>query len=156
MKRVAILMAVPLLAACSVHSKNPASGDENVTINADESGQVSFNLPFINGNVKLPEGALHNGELDIDGVKMVPGGKITGFSVMAGDKNSTVNIAFRAPGSPDEVRAYFVDQFKQKGVTATQSGDAVSGKAKDGEAFLIRVQPAAEGSTGTIAIQDKD
>jgi hypothetical protein len=156
MNRFALVLLLPLLAACNVHSKNPATGDENVTINADESGQVSFNLPFMNGTVKLPEGALHNGEFDIDGVKMIPGGKITGFNVNAGEKASTVNIAFRAPAAPDEVRAYFIDQFKRKGVEAARAGDAISGKDKDGDAFVIRVQPAAGGSTGTIAIQDQD
>jgi hypothetical protein len=154
MIRSALWMLVPLLAACDVHSKNPASGDENVTINADESGQVNFNLPFMNGSVKLPEGAMHSGDFDIDGVKMIPGGKITGFSVNAGDKVSTVHFAFRAPASPEEVRAYFVEQFKHRGVAAAQAGDAVSGKTRDGDPFVIQIGPAAQGSEGKITIQD--
>ena len=156
MNRAGLLILVPLLAGCQVHSKNPANDDEKVTINASDSGQVSFNLPFMSGTVNLPEGALHNGDVDIDGVKMIPGGKITGFNVNAGNgEESTVNIAFKAPASPDEVRSYFLDQFKKKGVEAAQAGDAISGKSRDGNAFVIRVQPAPGGSTGMIAIEDK-
>jgi hypothetical protein len=156
MKYAAFLVLVPLLAACNVHSKNPADGDERVTINADENGQVDFNLPFVSGSVKLPEGMMKNGDFDIDGVKMVPGGKVTGVSVFAADQGSNVDIAFSAPVSPDRVRAYFLDQFKQKGAEVAQAGDAVSGRTQDGDAFVIRVQPAGQGSTGTIAIEDKD
>ena len=153
MRRVALMLPLSLLAACNVHSKNP---DEKVTINADDSGRVEFNLPFVNGSMKLPEGMMHNGDFDIDGVKMVPGGSITGVSVNAGDKAATVNIAFKAPGSPEQVRAYFVDQFKQKGVEASASGTSVSGKTRDGDDFTIDVQPAARGSEGRITVLDND
>jgi hypothetical protein len=153
MRRITLMMLVPLVAGCNVHSKNPANGDENVTINAEENGQVTFNLPFASGQVKLPEGMMKNGDFDIDGVKMVPGGTISGFNVDAGDKGATVHLAFKAPGSPDNVRAYFVDQFKAKGVEASASGTGVSGTTKDGDPFVIVVGPAAQGSQGTITIE---
>ena len=156
MKRLALLMLVPLVTACNMHSKNPANDNGSVTINASDSGQVEFNLPFVSGSVKLPEGVMKNGEFDIDGVKMVPGGKITGVSVFAADKGSTVDIAFSAPTSPEQVRAYFLDQFKQKGAQVAQAGDAITGKAKDGDAFTITAGPAAQGSQGRIAIQSED
>ena len=156
MNRLALLMLVPLLGGCNVHSKNSANADETVTINADESGNVAFNLPFVKGQVKVPSGFMHDGNFDIDGVKLLPGSSVTGFSVFAKDKGSTVNMAFTAPASPEAVRSYFVDQFKQKGVEAALAGDAVSGKTKDGSPFTIQVGPAASGSNGTIVIQSKD
>jgi hypothetical protein len=155
-RALALLLVVPLVAGCEIHSKNPASGDAQVKIDADESGNVSFNLPFMNGNVKLPESAMRNAEFDIDGVKMIPGGTITGFNVDAADKGATVNIGFKAPASADEVRSYFLDQFKQKGVEAALAGDAISGKSKDGDAFVIRIAQVGQGSQGTIALQSKD
>jgi len=156
MTRFALLLLVSAfpLAACHV-SSNDGTGD-NVSVKADESGNVSFNVPFVNGNVKLPEGALQSGNFDIDGVKMIPGATMHGFNVEAGDKGSTVHIAFNAPKSADEVRAYFVDQFKQKGLDVAQSGSAIDGRTHDGDTFKIDVQPAAQGSTGTIAIVSKD
>src|SRR5216117_3725296 len=137
MNRLALLMLVPLLGGCNVHSKNPA--------NADESGNVAFNLPFVKGQVKVPSGFMHKGDFDIDGVKLMPGSSVTGFSVFARDKGSTVNMSFASPASPDAVRSFFVDQFKQKGVEAALAGDAVSGKTKDGSPFTIQVGPAANG-----------
>ena len=155
MTRLAILMIVPLLAGCNVHSKNPANGDQNVTINADEAGHVAFNLPFMKGEVKVPSSMMHNGSFDIDGVKLMPGSQVTGFSVFARDHGATVNMSFRAPASPDQVRTYFVDQFKDKGVQAALAGDAVKGTSKDGSAFVINVSPAPSGSQGKIEIQSR-
>jgi len=156
MNRFALLLAVPLLAGCNVHSKTPADSDENVTIHADESGQIAFNLPFAEGHVKVPATMMHSGNIDIDGVKLMPGSSVTGFSVLAGDKSANVNMAFTAPASPDEVRSYYVDQFKKQGVEVALAGDAVSGKTKDGSPFIVRVTPAANGSQGKIEVQDKD
>lgn len=156
MRSLVLLVLVPLVAGCNVDTKNPANGDENVTINATENGQVTFNLPFASGQVKLPEGMMKDGEFDIDGVKMIPGGTMSGFNVDAGDKGATVHLAFKAPASPDKVRAYFLDQFKEKGVEASATGTAVSGTTKDGDPFVINVEGAGQGSTGTITIQSKD
>src|SRR3569832_447594 len=109
MTRLALVLLVASLVACDVHSSSSKSGDENVTVNAEEGGKVEFNLPFVKGQVQVPGGLMHNGIFDIDGVKLMPGSSLTGVSVFAADKGSTVNIAFAAPASPEAVRAYFVD-----------------------------------------------
>ena len=155
MNRSALLLLLPLLAGCDMHSKNP-HGDDNVSIRADDSGQVEFNLPMVEGEVKLPSAMMHNGNIDIDGVKLMPGSSVTGFSVLAGEKGANVNMAFNASASPDEVRSYYLDQFKKQGVEARLAGDAVQGKSKDGSPFAIHVSPAVGGSQGRIEIQDKD
>src|SRR5438067_5551685 len=112
MNRSVLLMPVALLGGCNVHSNNPSNADENVTISADEGGNVAFNLPFVKGQVKVPSGFMHKGDFDIDGVKLLPGSQVTGFSVLAQDKGSTVDMAFTAPAAPHGVRSYFVDQFR--------------------------------------------
>jgi hypothetical protein len=156
MNRSVLLMPLALLGACNVHSKNPAnSGDEAVTINADEGGNIAFNLPFVKGQVKVPAGMMHNGNFDIDGVKLMPGSQVTGVSVDAHNEGATVNVAFSAPASPDTVRAYFVDEFKKQGVEAAIGGDSVTGKSKDGSPFIIQVASAESGSKGTIVIRSK-
>jgi hypothetical protein len=154
--RSMLFLLVPLLAGCNVHSNNPANAEENVTVSADEGGNVAFNLPFVKGQVKVPSGFMHEGDFDIDGVKLMPGSSVTGFSVFARDKGSTVNMAFTAPASPDAVRAYFVDQFKQKGAEVAASGDGITGTSKDGDAFAIHLAPADAGTRGTIEVRDKD
>jgi len=155
-KRTAFLLALPLLTGCNVHSKNPASGDESVSINADENGSISFNLPIAQGQVKVPSGFMHNGNVDIDDVKLMPGSSVTGFNMDAHDHGATVNMSFNAPASPDEVRSYYVDQFRKKGVEAAIAGDSVTGRSKDGSPFTIQVGPTASGSEGKIVIQSKD
>ncbi len=155
MDRAAVVALALLLAGCNAAYKNPANGDGNVAIDADQNGHVSFNLPFVQGQVKLPEGAMHNGNFDIDGVKLMPGSSVTGFSVDASDKGGTVHMAFTSPHPADDVQSYFRDQFKQKGIDVAEAGNALSGKSRDGSPFVIRVDPAGQGSQGTILIQSK-
>jgi hypothetical protein len=155
MNRFALLAVPLLLAGCHARFKNPANGDETVTMNGQANGQVSFNFPFAQGQVKIPASMMHKGQFDIDGVKMIPGGSLTGFNVNAGDNGSTVNIGFNSPASPQDTRAYFLSQFQQKGVQAAAAGDSITGKSKDGDTFVIHVASAANGSTGTIQIQSK-
>ena len=156
MKCLVIFMLVPLLGACNVHSKGSGGSDDNVSINADESGHVAFNLPFIQGQVKVPASVMHGGDFDIDGVKLMPGSSVTGFSLMGRDHGSTVNLTFKAPAAPDQTRAYFLDQFREKGVKASGNGDAITGTSKDGSPFVIHLSPAGGGTQGAIEVQDKD
>lgn len=150
-----VLILLLAVSACHV-SKGNVDSDENVSIKASDNGQVSFNLPFAKGDVQLPHGVFENGQMDIDGVKMIPGGTLHGFNVDAKDGGATVHLSFDAPKPPDAVRAYFLDQFRNRGDEASQSGNAIVGKTKDGDAFTINVEPAGEGSTGSVAIQSKD
>jgi hypothetical protein len=156
MKRSALLLILPLLAACDVHSKSPAKGDDKVTIKADEGGNLEFNLPIVEGKMKVPAGMMSHGDIDIDGVKLMPGSRITGFSVFAADKGSTVNMAFKAPVSAEAVRSYYADQFKKQGVEVALAGDSLTGKSKDGSDFTISASPDGTGSQGKIDIHDKD
>ena len=156
MKSAALLALAVFASACDVRAKHLADGDDHVSINADEGGEVSFNMPFVQGQVKLPQSALADSKFDIDGVQMIPGGRTTGFNLQSAEGDTTVKMAFAASKSPDEVRSYFVDEFKRQGVAASLSGNSVTGKSKDGDAFAIDVEPASEGSKGTITIRSKD
>jgi hypothetical protein len=104
----------------------------------------------------VPTSFMHNGNVDIDGVKLMPGSSVTGFNVDAAHDAANVDMSFTAPASPDEVRSYFVDQFKKQGVEAAIAGDSVTGKSKDGNPFTIEVSPGARGSQGKIVIHSKN
>jgi hypothetical protein len=156
MNRSALLLLVPLLAACNVHSKKSTDADDNVSINADETGHISFNVPFMQGQVKVPGSVMHGGDFDIDGVKLMPGSTVTGFNLTARDHGSTVNIGFKAPATVEQTRAYFLDQFRQKGVQAAANGDGITGTSKDGSPFVIHLSQADGGTQGMIDVQDKD
>ena len=150
------LLVVPLLAACHVQGKNPADGDDKVMIDANDRGKVSFDMPLAKGEVQLPKAMMRGGDIDIDGVKLMPGSKLTGFSVMAGDEASNVNIAFSAPSSPSEVRAYYIREFARQGAKGVVEGDRFNATTRDGDKVNIDVSPDGAGSKGMIVIQDKE
>jgi hypothetical protein len=157
MKRSALFLLVPpLLSACNVHSNSPGNGDENVSISADQNGQVAFNLPFAKGSVKLPAEMMHSGEMDIDGVQMPTGTSTTGFHMNSAHDQTRIVMDFTNSQGADQVRSYFVDQFHKRGVDARIDGDTVVGKSSDGNPFTIKVEPAASGSKGEIVVQSKD
>lgn len=155
MKLLALLAIGSVLAGCNFDAKDPSQSGDNVQISADNS-ELSFDLPFASGQVKLPQSMMHGGNFDLDGVKLMPGSKMTGFSVFAGDKGSDVTMTFDAPAPPEQVRSYFLDQFKREGMDVRLAGDAVTGTSKDGSPFTIEVEPAPNGSHGKILINDKD
>ena len=156
MTRFAFLLALPMLAACNVHGKYPNDSNDNVSIHADESGNIAFNLPIAQGQVKIPSGFMHEGDIDIDGVKLMPGSKVTGFNLDSHNDVTNLDMSFTAPASPDQVRSYFVDQFRKQGAEVKLAGDSVTGKSKDGSPFTIQVSPAASGSQGKIIVQDNE
>jgi len=156
MTRSALFLLLPILAGCHVRTQDPSKSDGNVMIDANGSGQVSFNFPFAKGSVKLPESMIHEGKMVINGVPMIPGGKMSGFHLDTANQESVVTMNFTAPQSPDEVRAYFTGEFKKQGVEVASAGNAITGKSKDGSPFTITVGPATNGSQGKIEVQDKD
>lgn len=156
MARLAFLIVLPLLAGCNVHSKNPAHDDDNVSMSADQNGQVAFNFPFAKGSIKLPASMMHNGDLDLDGVKMPEGTSTTGFHMNSANDQTLIVMNFTNPQTPDQVRAYFVDAFGKKGMEAKVDGNTVVGKSKDGNPFSIAVSPGPNGSQGQIVIHSKD
>ncbi len=156
MIKIAALTPLLLLAACKAEVREPAAGDETVQMKADAAGRVAFNLPFAKGEIKLPSGIMSNANFDIDGVKMMPGAELTGFNLDAGEgKPGRVNFTFTAPASPEEVRTYFVDQFKAQGIEAAIAADALQGKTKDGATFLMRFAPQGSGTSGTIQLDEQ-
>ena len=156
MNRLAFLLVLPLLAGCNVHSKHGEDGDDSVSLSADQNGQVAFNFPFAKGNIKLPASMMHNGDLDLDGVKMPAGTSTTGFHMNSANHQTTVVMDFTNPQTPEQVRSYFVDAFGKKGLEAKVEGNSVIGKSKDGNPFTIAVSPGPNGSQGQIVIHSKD
>ena len=156
MNRYAVMLALPLLVACNVQSSPGDQAGGNVSIRADDSGKVAFNLAVGNGELTIPGLKIDDADFDIDGVRLMPGSHVTGISVDARGEAGTVNIGFTSPASPEGTRAYFVDRFKAEGVRAAVNGDTVTGTTGDGEPFTITVGAAPGGSAGKIAIQSND
>ncbi|WP_300974357.1 hypothetical protein [Sphingomonas sp. LHG3406-1] len=148
--------ALLVLASCDAEMTTPAEGDEKVKMAADADGRVSFDMPFAKGEIKLPAKMLAETDFNIDGVKMVPGGTITGFNLDA-DKNqpARVNLTFAAPTSPEAVKAYFVEQFRAKEMELKETAEGLSGVSKEGDKFLMTFVPQGSGTSGSIRIDSQ-
>lgn len=143
------IVALPL-AACDI---SKSSDDKTVNINATEDGAVSFQIPGMKGNFKLPSSMMRHSNMEIDGVKIFPGSSVN--SVRAED--NVVTIGFTAPGSVADLKDYYGKQFAEKGVTATIQGDGFGGKTKDGDDFTLNFAATnAKSTAGTMVIRDKD
>lgn len=156
MKQLFVAAALVGLAACDADLNVKQNGaKDKVAIAGDADGRVKFDLPFANGDIKLPTSMLSSANFDIDGVKMMPGSKITGFNVNAGENKSRVDIGFTTSDSPAAVRDYFLQQFKAKGIAAQVSGDGFSGTSRDGDRFTMTLAQQGGGTQGKIAIDGK-
>ena len=156
MLKIAALTPLLLLAACDAEVKSPVASGETVQMKADADGRVAFDLPFAKGEIKLPPGVMSNAKFDIDGVKMMPGAKLTGFNLDAGENQpGKVNFTFTAPASTEAVKSYFTEQFRAKGMEVSAEADMLQGKTTDGDTFQMRFAPQGSGTNGTIVIDAK-
>lgn len=162
-----MLVGLGMLGACSEgdDAKHRAAQNDNGTdlslsldggngvIKADgESGKLSIDLPGLKGAITMPKIELSGDKVDIDGVKLYPGSRVTGMDVNddGGEGAGKVRIRFEADAPPTKVQRYFLDAFKDKGVTATAQGTGLSGVDEDGKSFSIDLAGAGTGTHGTI------
>ena len=144
-----------LLVGCddksSMNSSN--TGDTIVSIerSGNESGDLSVNLPGFDAKVRIPAEIMTSSKVDIDGVSLFPGSKVSSVKVASGDQ--PLRMTFEAPADPAKVAAWFQERFADKSVKFAANGNVLSGTTNEGEAFSIALTPAAGGrSTGSIAI----
>ena len=157
MIRAVPLMLIVALAACNVERKPSGSDDENLAIEGNADGKVKFDVPFVKGEIQLPQSMMHDGKLDIDGVKLMPGSKLTGFSIMAGEgKEDSVQIGYSSPKPPAEVTTYFLGEFQRTGATAESHGNAIDATTKDGDTVNITTEADGAGTKGMISLRSKD
>ena len=152
MKRIGTVMMVAVagvgmaLAGCDGRDKGPEKPGD---------GRVAFELPNAKAEFNLPSALIRNGDFDIDGVKMMPGGTISGIDLKAANTNPVVSIGFRTPAAPEATIRYFRDQFTAKGIDTKVAGNALDGRSKDGDTFTMTFAPSAEGTQGTLRMMPK-
>ncbi len=161
----AMLFAAVALLAVAACGRHHDDDDKAVTITAgDGSGETStveLKLPGgFEAKVKGPARMGEHSHVDIDGVGLYPGAKLGGVQVKvdASDEKgheANVDLSFSAKSDPAAVADWYQQQFEAKGVTATRTGNALSGKSKDGDDFTVTAAANKDGGTaGTIAIRD--
>ena len=144
-----------LLSGCDADVTLPPKDSGAVQMKADADGRVAFNLPFAKGEIKLPAAMMAEGKLNLDGVQLPEGSKMSGFNLDAKDgQPAKVNLSFKAPMQPEAVKQHFLQQFSKEGVQAEVAGDAIQGTTKEGTKFALRLTPDGGGTSGTISIDD--
>jgi methylmalonyl-CoA mutase N-terminal domain/subunit len=178
------LLAAPLLlsalAACSAQKPEAAAAETTATATATatageditvekrivmkadgDKDELALDLSDGTGaSIRLPAGVVkkmgEGSKVDIDGVGLYPGARVTSMAVAssekAGTKTDKVDIAFAAPGTPAAVADWYVAAFREKGHTATRQGASVTAKTSEGANIAIDLAPEGKGSKGNIRI----
>ncbi len=159
---ISMLIGLGMLSACgepderNVTAQNDNGSDLSMSIDSgggNGATHVSIDLPKIG----LPAFKLGKTDIDIDGVKLFPGARVTGVDVSGeeGQSEGGVGVRFDADVKPDKVRDYYLAAFKQKGVRAAADGMGITGRDHDGTAFRIDLEPQGEGTRGVVHIGQK-
>lgn len=149
------VLPILMLAACDQanDASNGNAADPIIAIkrSADDSGNVSINLPGFDANIRVPSGVMGGGKVNISGVPLFPGASVSAVNV--GGAGKDFSMTFDAPADATVVQKWFLDRFAEKGIQAVANPTGMSGTTTEGKAFTIAMAPGADGnSTGTISI----
>lgn len=167
-----LVAALPLLlTACQVKvgkdsaddniSSVSVDGEGNVAVSARAGAQgVSVSVPGFQAKVNIPGLELGSDHMDIDGMKLYPGTKVT--SVNVNGKEGTgggVVMAFTSPGAPAQIAQYYADAARQHdftdiSVNNDNAKSTLTATKPDGDRLTIALAPAGEGSSGRITVID--
>lgn len=161
MRLIPLLAVPPLLALTACHGHvdvgdgNAADGNVQVAMGGADPNRVAIRAPGFSADVSVPMPNL-GGHVDFDGIKLAPTSKVNGLTASADDSGDRDQgravMRFSDSGSPAAVIAYYRAEANRAGfggIVAT--GDALTAR-KGTTGFALTVHPAAQGSTGTIAV----
>lgn len=174
MRKTVLMMSVPLLllAGCEVKVDKDKAGndsasvtigaDGNVAISASDGAEgLSLSVPGAEGRMKIPGLELGGDHMDIDGMKLYPGTKLSGINVtdQSGAGHGKVDMRFTSPASPDQLAAYYAAAARDAGfsdiaVKKAGSGATITATKGDGDLLTITAGAASQGSSGQILIRD--
>lgn len=154
---ISMLIGLGVLGACNdpderrVSAQNDNGSDVSMSIDGGNSGgpaRISLSLPSLK---------LDNPDIDIDGVKLYPGARVTGVDISGQDGGSEggMIVRFNAETPPATIRDYYLAAFEQKGVTAAARGAGIVGTDHEGKPFRIDLEANDDGTRGAIHIGSK-
>src|SRR5512139_2351359 len=114
---ISMLIGLGVLSACNdpderrVSAQNDNGTDLSMSVdggNGGANGKVSISLPSLK---------LNNPDVDIDGVKLYPGARVTGVDISGEDGQSEggMTIRFISDAAPNKIRDYYITAFMAKG-----------------------------------------
>jgi len=155
---ISMLIGLGVLSACNdpderrVSAQNDNGSDVSMSIDGGKGGgpgKISLSLPSLK---------LDNPDVDIDGVKLFPGAKVTGVDISGqeGGSEGGLTVRFNAKEPPEKIRDYYLKAFKAKGMTAKATRGGIAGTDHDGQGFRIDLEANNGGGTlGAIHMGNK-
>ena len=110
-----------------------------------QTGEFAVNVPGFAGKLKMPRIHLDGDDVDLNGVHLYPGSKVTGMNIDADHDQGAVHIAFESPADPATVQAWFLDKLNAAGFMLHAEGSGLSGTSESGEPFTLDLQPDGTG-----------
>jgi hypothetical protein len=168
---IGMLIGLGMMSACNAgDERRTAAQNDNAADVAQVSGDgdpgsktdgndasIAIDLPGIKGNFKLPKLTIASDDVDIDGVRLYPGSRVHAFEIAGEDgaNEGSLTLRFEADASPATVQRYFLDAFRDKGVSARAQGSGVAGTDHDGKPFSILLDGKGSGTRGVVKIGNK-
>lgn len=156
-----------LLAACdksgdagngtAISIQGKTDEGENASASANPDGRVKIDLPGFKADVNLPTISLDAENMDIGGVKLYPGSKVTAVNILGDGKadsdHDKVVIVFDAPTDATALKAWFTEKMADEKFAVAATANGLSGKTDEDEPFTLDFTPGAAGhTTGTFTI----
>lgn len=162
---ISMLIGLGMLGACGEaddrrrEAQNDNGADVSMRVEGENgaAANIAIDLPDIKGKITLPKVRIATGDVDIDGVKLYPGSRVTGVDIAGeeGTSEGSLGIRFDAGDGPDKVRDYYLAAFRKKGITASAQGGRIIGRTGDGKPFSIALEAQGEGTKGVLRIGNK-
>jgi hypothetical protein len=163
---ISMLVGLGMLSACSEGDDRERSAQNDngadVAFNAqsgnDGTTKVAVDIPGLQGQFKLPAFKLGKTDVNIGGVKLYPGTRVTGVDVAGqeGRSEGGMIVKFDSDAAPGAIQSYYLNAFREKGLTAAAQGSGVSGRDEHGKPFHIDLNAQGAGTRGTISFGEQE
>lgn len=155
---VFVLLGLGILGACGDGGRQTAESDKDggfamrVEHDTGEAANVSIDLPAVKGRFTLPSLKVETEDIEIDGVRLYPGARVTAVDISGADglNESAVRVRFDADAPPAQVRDYFLAAFRKKGVPVDVAGNRITGRDSNGKPFAIILWTQEAGTRGLL------
>jgi hypothetical protein len=134
--------------------------DRDTAHASNSASALSIDANDFKANLEIPGLAFGGEHMDLDGMKLYPGSKVTGMHVHATDRGSDqrgeVVMNYTSPATPTVVAPYIADQARKAGFTLTSNTTALVGGSKrehdKTSEFNITFAPDGDATVGALTI----
>jgi hypothetical protein len=149
--RAALLLPLLLAAGCDRRDEGAAAGSGN---GAKANGTtLKIDAPGIKADIDLPFVDKISANMDIDGVKLYPGSKVSGVNIDGkSESGGQVAMRFTAPAPRAKVVEWFQNQFSTNGFQVRTTPTGFAGTKQDGDWYTLDLTEANGATAGEFKL----